>query len=209
MKKSKSKKVVITSNIKERLPISQLVPLQGNLKELPTDNYQKLRRSILRHGFFAPLFIWEDAKDNKIYLIDGHQRCITLGLMKKEGYSIPQLPVVFIQADNLNNAKEKLSVVTSQYGQFTERGVREFFESFDFDKNFFKTIELPFQELPEFMKEEEPKKEEKKIEVSSHERKVGNENKDPKTCDKCGSIIIKNEEKKVFTKLRQNNIHNN
>lgn len=157
MKKPKSKKIVITSGIKDRLPLSQLTPLQGNLKELPTENYQKLRRSILRHGFIAPLFIWEDTKDNKIYIIDGHQRHITLGLMKKEGYSIPQLPVIFIPADSVANAKEKLGAIASQYGKFNEEGVKEFFESFEFDKNFFKTIEMPFASIPDLIVDEKPK----------------------------------------------------
>lgn len=188
MADSKSKQVVIKSNVSDRLSISQLNVLQGNLKELPDENYKKLRRSILKHGFFAPMFVWESQDDNKIYLLDGTQRYTTLNMMKKEGYKIPQVPVIFIDAEDVDDAKSKLAAVASQFGQFTAEGVEEFFASFKFNEKIFDTIQIPTLEMTGLV----PKN---TTEVSAHEREISNTSKEVNLgdfsnfqheCPKCG-----------------------
>lgn len=51
--------------------------------------------------------------------------------MKDDGYSIPQLPVVFIPAESAKDAKQKLAMAASTFGSFNQDGVREFFADFD------------------------------------------------------------------------------
>lgn len=132
MTKKKAKlEVVVTSTIEHRLPISYLTPLQGNLKTLSDEAYGKLKKSILKHGFQFPIFIWENFDDGITYIIDGHMRYNVLMRMKEDGYTIPQLPVVIIEAKDIQDAKEKLVAAASQYGKFDEKGVAEFFSSFD------------------------------------------------------------------------------
>lgn len=46
-------------------------PLQGELKDLSTENYKKLAGVLSKRGFTTPLFVWNDGTDN--YLMDGHQ----------------------------------------------------------------------------------------------------------------------------------------
>jgi len=46
---------------------------------------------------------------------------------------MPLLPVVYIEADNEAEAKEKLLYITSQYGEFSTKGFFEFSEGIDLD----------------------------------------------------------------------------
>ena len=160
-----AKKIKVTVDTGKTLPMNYLEVLQGNLKDLSDENYKKLRASIIKHGFSFPIFVWENPEDAKIYIVDGHQRFVTLSKMKEDGYSVPQLPVVFIEATNLNHAKEKLAAAASQYGKFTEEGVASFFADMDFDIG---AIEIPFLDFSKVIELDEGKT----VEVAAHERTI-------------------------------------
>ena len=160
-----AKKIKVTVDTGKTLPMNYLEVLQGNLKDLSDENYKKLRASIVKHGFSFPIFVWENPEDAKIYILDGTQRCTTLSKMKEDGFSVPQLPVVFIEATNLNHAKEKLAAAASQYGKFTEEGVASFFADMDFDIG---AIEIPFLDFSKVIELDEGKT----VEVAAHERKI-------------------------------------
>ena len=119
----------VTAHAADILPIDALLEFQGNLKTITRANLDKLKRSILKHGFTAPIFVWKGV-DN--HILDGHQRLKALIEMRQEGYNIPLLPVVYIDADSEAHAKEKLLYITSQYGDFTTEGFNEFAEGLDF-----------------------------------------------------------------------------
>lgn len=181
-----AKKIKVTSTIETTLPLSYLEPLQGDLKELSEASEKKLRSSILKHGFFAPFFVWDNPEDGKIYLIDGHQRRAVLLKMKEEGYSLPQFPVVLIDAKDVNEAKEKLAAVASQFGKFTEEGVKGFFKDLTID---FGTIDIPHLDFGNILEpdiDELPPQE--SVTVSEHERKkvdLDSYNKFEHKCPKC------------------------
>ena len=120
----------------DTLPIDRILEFQGELKELSKENEKKLRNSILKFGFIAPLFVWDDKGEWK--LLDGHQRLKTLLKMREEGYDIPLLPVDYIEADSEEDAKRKLLHISSQYGEFTTDG----FENFTFGLDGFEDIRL-------------------------------------------------------------------
>lgn len=115
----------------DTLPIDRIVEFQGELKKLSKENENKLRNSILKFGFIAPFFVWDDHGELK--LLDGHQRLKTLLKMRKEGYDIPPLPVDYIEADSEEDAKRKLLHITSQYGEFTVEGFENFIGDYDID----------------------------------------------------------------------------
>ena len=112
--------------------LDDLVEFQGKLKTITNKNLEKLKRSILRHGFTAPMFVWV-APDSRPRIIDGHQRLRALQALRREGYSIPELPTVYIHADTEDEAKEKLLYITSQYGEFTTDGYKAFAEGLRVD----------------------------------------------------------------------------
>ena len=119
----------VTCQAADLLPVDAILEFQGGLKTVTRENLDKLKRSILRHGFTAPIFVWRGA-DN--HILDGHQRLKALIEFRQEGYDIPLLPVVYVDADSEDHAKEKLLYITSQYGEFTSEGFSEFVDGLDF-----------------------------------------------------------------------------
>lgn len=132
---------------------------QGALKDLSTDNYEKLLQSLKTKGKFVPEFIFK--QDNRYKLIDGHQR---IAIYAKEdatfngGYVIPFL---LLDADNEKDAKEKLLLINSNYGNITKDGFDEF--AWDLDTSWIKDL-TTFDDFVDF--EEEPEEEEEEGEVN-------------------------------------------
>ncbi len=82
----KSEKIIqMTCRGNAWLKPDELEQFQGNLKTLSEQNYQKLKTAIAdpKIGFSFPIFVWRSK--NRNYIIDGHQRLITIRRMLKEG----------------------------------------------------------------------------------------------------------------------------
>lgn len=175
------KTIKIATHLKDRLSIELLKPLQGELKILTDENYKKLKAEIIEDGFSFAIHVWEDEKANKIYILDGHQRHETLKRMKAEGYKIPEVPVVFVEADDLEHAKRKLAAAASQYGTFNQDGAEQFFGSFKkfSPSEFTKRFNMPEINHGAFkFSKPEPKGEPKKVEFTAGEG--GKKEKTPK-----------------------------
>lgn len=121
------KKVQITCEAADVLALEDLSVMQGDLKSLSTENYEKLKNQILTNGFSAPFLIWDDVPNSKYWILDGTQRDRTLLKMQAEGYEIPSLPVVWIHAKDRKEAAKKLLSFASQYGRVEGQGLYEFF----------------------------------------------------------------------------------
>lgn len=191
--------VKITCSAEKTLPLTYLNPMQGSLKSISKKNLVKLKNSILENGFSFPFFVWNNDGDAQIYIIDGHQRKIALESLRDDGYSIPQLPVHFIEADSMSEAKKKLLAAASQYGEPDKAGVAAFVADMDLelamefaalpsiDLNLFKAVEAPTTH------------------VNGHERSLAvapldDKPKEPKfdhTCPRCAHEFNDEDEPKV------------
>ncbi len=111
----------------DTLPLSSLTHLQGNLKSLSKDAFQKLKASILRSGFLFPFFVWKDGDKN--YYLDGHQRDRVLKALEKEpGVELPEkYPVVYVDAKDKKEAAEIILLQSSRYGRMSDESVASFF----------------------------------------------------------------------------------
>lgn len=118
--------------------LEELTEFQGNLKHRTDKDYKKIAASIQKHGFSFPFFVWKDDSIN--YVMDGHGRLETLRRMKAEGWEIPALPCVYIEASSASDAKEKLLKLNSQYGKMTAESVAEFLDGLTLD---FEELQLP------------------------------------------------------------------
>jgi DNA modification methylase len=114
------------------VPLDDLKDLQGDLKNLSEENYVKLRNSMDEFGFSFPVFMWED-KDGIKWIVDAHQRIKTLRKMRSEGYEVPPLPADYIHAKDRIEAKKKLLVLNSRYGEITESGLTDFINEEGFE----------------------------------------------------------------------------
>ena len=88
------------------IPLDKLTAMQGDLKELTAANFEKLKRSIMKHGLTFPFFVWQHEGAN--FILDGTQRDRVLLKMVAEGYECPALPCALIEAKNRKDAAAKI-----------------------------------------------------------------------------------------------------
>ena len=123
------KKIKIKCRAADLLPFKELQIFQGQLKQLSKQNLEKLKTMIIEKGFCAPLFVWKE--DNNNWVLDGTQRDKALKSLQDDGYEIPLLPVAYIDADNEQDAREKLLAISSQYGTWDIPELEEWTKNID------------------------------------------------------------------------------
>lgn len=156
------------------LPLEDLKDFQGNLKELSQENYGKLKKEILRHGFSEPVSVWKH--DGKWMILNGHQRVRTLLGLKAEGYKIPKVPVSIIHAKDMKDAKERVLALTSQFGQITDEGLYEFMNEAGLDVAYLDDLRFPEIDLDRYKESFE--------ELDSAAEELSDEKQH--TCPSCG-----------------------
>jgi len=117
---------VYNDNNLPTIPITDLLPTQGDLKDLSDKNYKKLKNTIEKRGFSVPVYVWEDSKGIK-HLLDGHQR---RRVLETEGWNEP-IPYLKVPAKDLQEAMARLLEITSQYGTITQEGIDEFISKYE------------------------------------------------------------------------------
>ena len=132
------KTISVKCETKDYLDWHNITEFQGGLKIRDEADIEKAKTSILKYGWSFPFFVWVSGKTN--YCLDGHARIKVLKALEEEGYLIPELPVVYIQAKNKTEAKQKLLRLNSNFGHFTKESVLEFAEDIDLN---FDEIALP------------------------------------------------------------------
>lgn len=139
MKRSSVKIKVHNPNNLQTVSYTDLEDLQGDFKTLSSDAAKKLKTSIMRHGIFIPKFVWKSGK--KLYCLDGHQTKKVLASIEEDGNEVPDIPVIFIQAKNRQDAIEKLFVINSRYGKINTQTT--LLDDFDWDIDLDIEIEIP------------------------------------------------------------------
>lgn len=117
----------------DKIELDKLVEFQGGLKSRSAADVEKIIRSIKKHGFSFPFFVWRDGGENKV--LDGHGRLLALKKMAAAGEEVPALPCVWVEADSEAEAKEKLLKLNSQYGHMTAESVADFLDGLEIDFN--------------------------------------------------------------------------
>ena len=128
----------ITCKTNDTLPLSALTEFQGGLKKRTEDDYNKIIKSINKYGFAFPFFVWQH--DGINHVLDGHGRLGALQRMTDAGESIPDLPVVFVNAKDEADAKNLLLRLNSTYGEMTAESVVAFLDGLEID---FDDVKLP------------------------------------------------------------------
>lgn len=136
----------------KHLDYKTLKIIQGDLKELATEDYHKLKKNILENGFISPIHVWMNTDTGEYNVLDGTQRLKTLEAMQNEGYAIPKVPCLVIKADSKDRAVKILLSLVSQYGKTTDQGLYEFVVSNSIDLEFLKSsYRIPEVDLPKFI----------------------------------------------------------
>jgi hypothetical protein len=149
-------------------------PPRGELKKLDADRYRKLKRSLLDHGFSFPFFVWKNA--GKLFVLDGHQRDRVLRRLKAQGYMVPPLPIAFIEAKDEAEARKKILLLSSQYGEMTEESLMEYLKKSEIDlDDLLDTVDLPqvnLERLAERLEEKFLEEDQKGDEEFEHQFQV-------------------------------------
>lgn len=116
--------IKVTCKADATLPFEQIQDFQGALKSRSEEDIDHLISSIERHGFSFPFFVWRQP-DGTCSCLDGHGRCMALAKMREQGYEIPELPVVYIDAKDEAEARTKLIQINVTSGRFTQFGFTE------------------------------------------------------------------------------------
>ena len=114
----------------------------NSLKSTDDRDVSKLKKAIL-NGFNFPFYAWEGHE----YIIDGTGRYKALCELESEGHSIKDLPVVFIQAESLEDAKRLVLECSSQHGVITQESFDSFINDMDMS-DIIDLINLPDIALP-------------------------------------------------------------
>lgn len=137
------KEIRITCRGADVLPLDAIEEFQGNLKKRSPEVIKKLISSIELYGFTAPFFVWNGDGHNRC--IDGHGRIQALQKMRQKGYDLPLFPVVYINAKDEKEAKERLLAINSRYGIFDFDGAVEFCEGLTLSNDIFEIPELDME----------------------------------------------------------------
>ena len=137
--------IPITCKGQKYIPIQNLQDFQGNLKELSIVQFEKLKESILKHGFSFPVFVWNNS------ILDGHQRIFVVNDLLKNGYSIGKIPCVEIEAKDKKEAAEKLLFLNSRYAKITEDGLIGFIDEVGIDDSILKNMDFADVDFDEMM----------------------------------------------------------
>jgi len=139
------KKIRIACDTKDTIDWRIIKPLQGNYKKRTPEQVEKLCRRIIKRGIRFPSFI-SKIKDD-IWAIDTHGRLLAFERLEKDGYTVPSIPVVYIDAKDKAEAKQLLLECDSRYGTTDRQGFEEFTDDFVFENDeemtdFYSDLEL-------------------------------------------------------------------
>lgn len=112
----------------------------NDLKEKENRDISKLKNSIINDNFSFPFYLWKDHN----YIIDGNGRNLALQELEAEGYKIPELPIVEIEANTKAHAKKLVLLASSNYGKVTKESYDLFIEDIDLELD---DIELKIEDI--------------------------------------------------------------
>jgi len=115
------------------LPLDTIEDFQGSLKKRTKKDIESIITSIDKYGFSFPFFIWNGDGHNRC--LDGHGRIQALGELRRRGVALPLFPVVYVEAKDEAEAKQKLLRLNSQYGVLSVDSVIEFMDGLKIDSD--------------------------------------------------------------------------
>jgi DNA modification methylase len=95
---------------------------RNTLKVAEGRDIKPLKAAMVNRGFNFPVYIWAD----HLYIIDGAGRMEALAALESDGYVIPDLPIVEIQAANMQEAKALVLQASSEHGRVSQASYNEF-----------------------------------------------------------------------------------
>jgi hypothetical protein len=182
------KTILISCDTKDTLDWHLIKPLQGNYKKRTPEQIEKLCGLIIKRGIRFPSFITKIS--DEVWAIDTHGRLLAYEELERREYSIPPVPVVYVNSKNKKEAKQLLLECDSRYGTASQEGFEEFVDDLDISvfenetdmNDFFNSLELPdiFG-----LERQEISLDVEDSDFIKHEELI----KKVKLCPKCGAVL--------------------
>ena len=144
-KKMGEKTIKIACKTDSSLRIDQFIPFHGQLKVRDQEHIKALADSIIRHGFSYPLFVWNNADKN--FLLDGHGRILALTYLRSMGYSIPPIPVVYVKAKDVVEARQKVLELNNLNGRIDKEAFVKYAQTLNMDFSNIRVIGLDLSDV--------------------------------------------------------------
>lgn len=132
------KEVSIRCEGARSVSINDLHPFQDDIKTMKPSTLRKLEKVILDQGFSEPIAVWANSPDEKMWILNGHQRMTALQSLKSKGFFIPPIPVTMVQAEDEQEARKKVLTLASQFGDFDGDNLAEFVAKAQLDTEWIK-----------------------------------------------------------------------
>lgn len=112
---------------------TELKEFQWDIKQDNPQLNAKLQQTIKKRWFDAPVYVRHDQKEN--FILDGHQRLKALNNLADKWLLLEddKVPVVYIKANSLQEAKEKLLEYNSHYAEFNKDELENRIDWLDLD----------------------------------------------------------------------------
>jgi hypothetical protein len=177
----------IACDVRDSLPLDDLVELQEDLKFLSDDDAARLDAEILDTGFAFPVRVWREKKGRSVtnFIVGGHQSTRRLRFLREEkGYEIPRVPVVYVVAKDIVEARRRVLQDVAQYGQIRPDALQKFMQQARLDLGQLRSaFRLPDVDMKQFERSMTPVTEPKPPDsFPEHDGQV----KTTYTCPKCG-----------------------
>jgi len=143
---------------RELIALDSLEELQGELKNRTESDVVKILRSIRDYGFSFPFFY--AYLDDHRYVLDGHGRLIALQIFQKLGGEVPRLPACKVEAEDENDAKQKLLRLNSRYGTIDLDGLKDFVDGLEVNVD---DLELPDINIEDILIDDTEEEEEQEV----------------------------------------------
>lgn len=150
MQNSISKTIRIAVRGADVVPIERLRIIQDDLKSLSRERYLELRGEIEKWGVCFALHVWVNEQEKTLDILDGTQRIRVLREMIKEGWTLPGVPVCFVEAANEREAVLKCLAGAGMYGHPESDGLYALMMKHGLTMADVPNIALPGIDMPTF-----------------------------------------------------------
>lgn len=139
------KTITITCKTADSLTLDQFVSFHGQLKTREQEHIKALADSILKHGFAYPLFVWNNAGEN--FVLDGHGRILALTYLRATGYEIPPIPIVYIKARDITEARQKVLELNNLNGRIDKEAFVKYAQALNMDFSYIRVSGLDLSDV--------------------------------------------------------------
>lgn len=153
-----SKALRVTCDTKLNIPLDELHEIQGDLKVMTEENYRKFSELVEKKGIWFATHVWKEPLETggkkafRWCIVDGTGRKRMFSRKSSEGWEIPKIPCVEIQASSLREAKEAILAATSRFHETTNQGLYNFMGE-DFSPLDLEQFQIADIDIPDFKAE--------------------------------------------------------